>query len=113
MASRIEPMRTPQAEPFVICAPMVLGSELAFRMLVRRHGVSLCYTPMLKADKLLEGEAEANQLLDEGSTDKDSPLALQICGRVPSQLASAVRYILTRTPAGKYPVVAVWPANGL
>ena len=33
--------------PRHICAPMVEQSDLPFRMLTRRYGVDLAYTPML------------------------------------------------------------------
>merc|ERR1719326_2431045 len=44
--------------PRWICAPMVRQSELAFRMLVRQHGVDLCYTPMIPADFFCQAPQE-------------------------------------------------------
>ena len=40
--------------PKYVCAPMVLQSELSFRMLVRAHGTTLCYAPMLPVEAFLE-----------------------------------------------------------
>lgn len=39
--------------PKYVCGPMVWQSERAFRVLVRTHGVGLCYTPMINAAKFL------------------------------------------------------------
>ena len=38
----------------IILAPMVRGSERAFRELVRRHGVHHCYSPMLRAAAVVQ-----------------------------------------------------------
>ena len=46
---------------------MVLGSELAFRMLCRKHGARTCYTPMIRAEDLLASHRASTR-------DGDRPL---------------------------------------
>ena len=68
---------TLQAPQFVL-APMVDQSELAWRMMGRRHGVQLAFTPMINA-KIFEVNKEyrrANWEIHSG----DRPLIGQVCG---------------------------------
>lgn len=83
--------------PPVLCAPMVRGSELAFRMLVREHGVRVCYTPMLKVEHLLLGYPEERRLVQEFS-EGDRPLVAQFGGRDAEALARGVREALAARP---------------
>jgi hypothetical protein len=40
----------PKVHRFIL-APMVGGSELAFRLLCRKYGTTLAYTPMMNSEK--------------------------------------------------------------
>ena len=69
----------------LVLAPMVGGSELAFRLLARRHGAELCYTPMIKPEdwarpgggvSLLERHPDGVPLVAHfGGNDPDKLLA--------------------------------------
>ena len=91
--------------PRYILAPMVLQSELAFRMMVRRHGVSVCYAPMLPVDAFLESPVHAepceNQLTGGPATQAswfttapgDRPLVGQLGGGDPERMLQAALLI--------------------
>jgi len=97
--------------PRYACAPMVLQSELAFRNLVRRHGCTLCYAPMLPAAAFLASPADGDreQHPDTGgpatqaawfSTSRhDSPLIAQLGGSDADELVAAALLIQDRCDA--------------
>lgn len=83
----------------VVCAPMVRGSELAFRQLVRGYGVRTAFTPMLRAQRIIDKHPDDYALVEEAAAcSDDRPLVVQICGREPHVLAEACRIILTKIP---------------
>jgi len=67
-----------------ICAPMVWQSELPFRILCRRYGVTLAYTPMLYAEQVVDfskrGELSKIVRFDQ----QDRPLVIQLTSRMPT-----------------------------
>ncbi|EGR26961.1 t-diRNAhydrouridine synthase, putative [Ichthyophthirius multifiliis] len=79
-------------EPQYICAPMVDQSELAFRMLCRKYGTTLAYTPMISS-KVVYDQGEKSLKNFFSTCPEDRPLIAQFCGNDPEVLLEACKYI--------------------
>ena len=94
----------------IYLAPMVRGSELAFRNMVRAHGVRRTYSPMLRANEVLrafhfwkdrKGDMSSSHdlhedgilLLNDICCDKE-PLVVQLCGSCPDTLYAATHALM-------------------
>lgn len=101
--------------PSRIVAPMVDQSELAWRILSRRYGSDLVYTPMINA-KLFADESSKKKKVkyqeinfnkefsEEGSSnlaqgDTDRPLFVQFCSNDPETLLRAAKVVEDRCDA--------------
>lgn len=77
--------------PTSILAPMVNHSELAFRMLARRHGAALVYTQMLHAASFAESAAYRRDHFEELGADR--PLIAQFGGDDARTIERAARHL--------------------
>ena len=73
----------------LVLAPMVGASELAYRLLCRRHGAQLCYTPMMHADKFAADRTYRAAELQ--TAPDDAPLVAHFCGNEPRTLLRAAK----------------------
>ncbi|KAK0536366.1 tRNA dihydrouridine synthase [Tilletia horrida] len=114
--------------PRRIVAPMVDQSELAWRILSRRYGAELVYSPMINAGMFVtavnaskKGKGKGKRFLDEnfdvdsgeegaeliqllgkeheGKKDTDAPLIVQFCANNPDTLLRAAQHVETRCSA--------------
>jgi tRNA-dihydrouridine synthase 1 len=83
--------------PRWVCAPMVDGSELAFRELVRRYSTDLCYTPMINA-KIFVNDAEYRRS-NFTTNAADRPLVAQFCADDPAVFVAGAKLLQDRVDA--------------
>jgi Dihydrouridine synthase (Dus) len=73
--------RDDAADPLWVLAPMVDQSDLPFRLLARRYGVKLCFTPMIHCKLYTTCHVYKRTFtLKNIPASLDRPLIAQICG---------------------------------
>lgn len=77
--------------PKYTVAPMVDQSELPFRMLCRKYGATLAYTPMFHSRSFMES---ATYRKEQFSTcPEDRPLFVQFCGHEADTVLAAAKFV--------------------
>ncbi|TPP60634.1 tRNA-dihydrouridine(16/17) synthase [Fasciola gigantica] len=89
--SRHKNLMASWGNPKHVLAPMVDGSELAWRMFGRNHGVHLTYTPMIHSVMFLKDRKYRQSCLQ--FTKDDRPLIAQFCANAPETFTEAAKAV--------------------
>jgi len=77
----------------LVVAPMVDQSDYAFRILARRYGANVTYTPMIHASLLTRSEAYRLKFVPRHRCAIDRPVIAQLCGDDPLVLEQAAKMV--------------------
>jgi tRNA-dihydrouridine synthase len=83
--------------PLRVVAPMVDQSELPFRLLAKRYGADLAYTPMLHARMTVESPSYLDRAFTTCAAER--PVVAQFCANDPAVLLAAARRVQDRVDA--------------
>lgn len=83
--------------PKYVVAPMVDGSELAFRDLCRRYGATLAYTPMLHSKLFSATRKFRAEYFTTHAGDR--PVVAQFCANDPALFVEAARHVQAHVDA--------------
>ena len=79
-------------------APMVEQSDLPFRLLCRKHGANLCFTPMIHARYFVKKKSYRDKMFnfaksENGNGQQDRPLIAQLCANNKEILLEAAKLL--------------------
>ena len=77
-------------------APMIEQSDTAFRLLCRKYGSNLCWTPMIHAHSYVKKHEYRSKLYQNQFLQKDRPLIAQIAGSNQDILLECAQMLLDR-----------------
>ena len=92
-----QPPRRPLPPHQLVLAPMVGGSELAFRLLARKHGAQLAYTPMIKSELFLSPKRTERGIGQLEVHPGDAPLVAHFSANDPAMLLAAAKRAVRTT----------------
>ena len=77
----------------LVVAPMVEQSDLPFRILCRKYGANICFTPMIHARFFVKKKSYREKMFRFARLKQDQPLIAQICGNNKEILLEAAKML--------------------